>query len=219
VIGGLVADRILGERRTVVIGGLLMAAGHFMMAFEALFLPALACLILGVGAFKPNISTQVGAFYSTDDQRRSRGYAIFYVGIDIGAFLAPLVCGTLAVAYGWHTGFAAAGVGMLISLGIYLHGLPSLPPGRPLQHEKNAPHVPLSHIERRSVPALCLIILCVRLFWAAYDQQGNTIVLWAEDYTDCVIDLGFWRGVRRLGRALMNRGSPLPPKADKPDST
>jgi POT family proton-dependent oligopeptide transporter len=108
---------------------------------------------------------------------------------------------------------------MLISLGIYLHGLPSLPPGRPLQHEKNAPHVPLSHIERRSVPALCLIILCVRLFWAAYDQQGNTIVLWAEDYTDRVIDLGFWRGVRRLGRALMNRGSPLPPKADKPDST
>jgi POT family proton-dependent oligopeptide transporter len=194
VIGGLVADRILGERRTVIIGGLLMAAGHFMMAFEALFLPALACLILGVGAFKPNISTQVGALYSTDDQRRSRGYAIFYVGINIGAFLAPLVCGTLAVAYGWHTGFAAAGVGMLISLGIYLHGLPSLPPDRPLQHAKSAPQLPFSHAERRNVLALFLITLCVSLFWAAYDQQGNTIVLWAEDFTDRVIDLGFWHG-------------------------
>jgi proton-dependent oligopeptide transporter, POT family len=120
VIGGLVADRILGERRTVVIGGLLMAAGHFMMTFDALFLLALVCLILGVGAFKPNISTQVGALYPTGDQRRARGYAIFYVGINIGAFLAPLVCGTLAVAYGFHTAFAAAGIGMLISLGIYL---------------------------------------------------------------------------------------------------
>ena len=194
VIGGLVADRILGERRTVVIGGLLMAAGHFMMAFEALFLPALACLMLGVGAFKPNISTQVGALYPPDDQRRSRGYAIFYVGINIGAFLAPLVCGTLAVAYGWHTGFAAAGVGMLISLGIYLHGLPSLPPDRALQHAESAPQLPLSHTERRSVVALCLVTLCISLFWAAYDQQGNTIVLWAEDFTDRVIDFGFWRG-------------------------
>jgi proton-dependent oligopeptide transporter, POT family len=197
VIGGLVADRILGERRTVVIGGLLMAVGHFMMAFEALFLPALACLILGVGAFKPNISTQVGALYPPDDQRRSRGYAIFYVGINIGAFLAPLVCGTLAVAYGWHTGFAAAGVGMLISLGIYLYGSSCLPPDRPLRHAESAPQLPLSHAERRSVVALCLITLCVSLFWAAYDQQGNTIVLWAEDFTDRVIDLsflGFWRG-------------------------
>jgi POT family proton-dependent oligopeptide transporter len=194
VIGGLVADRILGERRTVVIGGLLMAAGHFMMAFEALFLPALACLILGVGAFKPNISTQVGALYPPGDPRRSRGYAIFYIGINIGAFLAPLVCGTLAVAYGWHLGFAAAGVGMLISLGIYLYGLQSLPPDRLLQHAKRSLQVPLSHGERRAVLALCLITLCVSLFWAAYDQQGNTIVLWAEDFTDRVIDLGFWRG-------------------------
>jgi proton-dependent oligopeptide transporter, POT family len=194
VIGGLVADRVLGERRTVVIGGLLMAAGHFMMAFEALFLPALACLILGVGAFKPNISTQVGELYRPGDPRRTRAYAIFYVGINIGALLAPLVCGTLAVVYGWHTGFAAAGVGMLISLGIYLYGLPSLPPDRPLQRGESSARLPLSHSERRAVLALCLISLCVSLFWAAYDQQGNTIVLWAEDFTDRVIDLGFWRG-------------------------
>jgi proton-dependent oligopeptide transporter, POT family len=173
VIGGLVADRILGERRTVVIGGLLMAAGHFMMAFETLFLPALVCLILGVGAFKPNISTQVGALYPPGDPRRSRGYAIFYVGINIGVFLAPLVCGTLAVAYGCHLGFAAAGVGMLLSLGIYLYGLQSLPPDRPLQHAESTPRLPLRHSERRAVLALCLITLCVSLFWAAYDHPSS----------------------------------------------
>ena len=100
----------------MIIGGLFMAAGHFMMAFEQLFLFALAALIVGVGAFKPNISIQVGELYAQGDERRSRAYAIFYVGINIGAFLAPLVCGTLATVYGWHYGFAAAGIGMLVSL-------------------------------------------------------------------------------------------------------
>jgi len=113
ILGGLVADRLLGQHRTVVIGGVFMAIGHFMMAFEALFLPALLMLIVGIGAFKPNISTQVGALYGPGDDRRDRAYSIFYLGINIGAFLAPLVCGTLAVKYGWHYGFAAAGVGML----------------------------------------------------------------------------------------------------------
>jgi POT family proton-dependent oligopeptide transporter len=121
ILGGLLADHVLGQRRTVIIGGVLMAIGHFMMAFEALFLVALLMLILGIGTFKPNISTQVGALYAAGDHRRGRAYAIFYVGINIGAFLAPLVCGTLATVWGWHTGFAAPRVGMLISLGIYIH--------------------------------------------------------------------------------------------------
>src|SRR5205807_5997177 len=103
-------DRVLGQHRTVILGATLMAFGHFMMAFEALFLFALLLLILGIGAFKPNISTQVGALYAPGDQRRDRAYSIFYVGINIGAFLAPLVCGTLAAQYGWHYGFGAAGV-------------------------------------------------------------------------------------------------------------
>ncbi|MGZ3351237.1 MAG: peptide MFS transporter, partial [Xanthobacteraceae bacterium] len=128
VLGGLIADRLLGQRRTVIIGGVLMAIGHFMMAFETLFLLALLMLILGIGAFKPNISTQVGALYPPADTRRDRAYSIFYLGINIGAFLAPLVCGTLAVQYGWHAGFGAAGVGMLVSLGIYLGGRHTLPP-------------------------------------------------------------------------------------------
>src|SRR5262249_6925742 len=113
IVGGLVADRLLGQRRTVIIGGGLMAIGPFLMPFDALFLVALAFLILGIGAFKPNISTQVGSLYTPGDHRRDRAYSIFYLGINIGAFLAPLVCGTLAVQYGWHYGFGAAGVGML----------------------------------------------------------------------------------------------------------
>src|ERR1700682_419331 len=127
ILGGLIADRLLGQRRTVIIGGVLMAIGHFMMAFEALFLFALLALILGIGAFKPNISTQVGALYAPGDRRRDRAYSIFYVGINIGAFFSPLVCGTLAVASGWHYGFAAAGIGMLIGLAIYVWAQPLLP--------------------------------------------------------------------------------------------
>ena len=100
LFGGLIADRLLGQRRTVIIGATLMAAGHFMMAFEPLFLLALTTLIIANGAFKPNIVTQVGGLYAPGDHRRDRAYSIFYVGINIGAFLAPLVCGTLGEELG-----------------------------------------------------------------------------------------------------------------------
>ena len=112
---------MLGQRRTVIIGASLMAIGHFMMAFEPLFLLALLVLILGNGAFKPNISTQVGTLYAPGDPRRDRAFSIFYVGINLGAFLAPLVCGTLGEEFGWHYGFAAAGIGMTLGLAIYLY--------------------------------------------------------------------------------------------------
>ena len=128
IIGGIIADRVLGQRRTVVIGASLMALGHFMMAFEPLLLFALLTLIAGNGAFKPNMSSQVGGLYAPGDHRRDRAYSIFYVGINLGAFLAPLVCGTLGERLGWHYGFAAAGVGMLIGLVIYLLAAPILPP-------------------------------------------------------------------------------------------
>src|SRR5262249_56321335 len=111
-----VADRVLGQRRTVIVGAILMAIGHFMMAFEQLFLIALGFLILGNGAFKPNISTQVGVLYAPGDRRRDRAFSIFYVGINLGAFLAPLICGTLGEKLGWHFGFAAAGVGITLGL-------------------------------------------------------------------------------------------------------
>jgi POT family proton-dependent oligopeptide transporter len=195
ILGGLLADRVLGQRRTVILGGVFMAIGHFMMAFESLFLVAILMLILGIGTFKPNISTQVGALYAAGDHRRGRAYAIFYVGINIGAFLAPLVCGTLATVWGWHAGFAAAGVGMLISLGIYLLGQRALPSDeRPCNKAASLPRQPLSEDERCAIIALLLVCALVSMFWATYDQQFNTILLWIEDFTERSIDLGFWQG-------------------------
>src|SRR5580658_7562835 len=119
-VGGILADRVLGQRKTVVIGGVLMALGHFVMASESSFFLALLLLILGNGAFKPNISTQVGNLYAPGDPRRDGAFTIFYVGINLGAFLCNFVCGTLAAVYGWHYGFAAAGVGMMLGLILYL---------------------------------------------------------------------------------------------------
>src|SRR6201991_1578605 len=127
MLGGLLADRVLGQRKTVIIGAALMALGHFMMAFERLFLLALFVLILGNGAFKPNISTQVGTLYAPGDARRDRAYSIFYVGINVGAFLAPFIAGTLGEEWGWRYGFGSAGIGMLIALATYLAATPTLP--------------------------------------------------------------------------------------------
>jgi proton-dependent oligopeptide transporter, POT family len=194
IFGGILADRVLGHRRTVIIGALLMALGHFMMAFEPLLLFALLFLILGNGAFKPNMSSQVGELYPPGDPRRDRAYSIFYVGINIGAFLAPLVCGTLGERAGWHYGFGAAGVGMLIGLAIYLAGSSHLPPDPLLVRKaaRAADRQPLNRDERRAIIALLILFIPTSLFWATYEQQGNTIALWAADYTDRTVNLLFW---------------------------
>jgi len=189
IFGGLLADRLIGQRRMVIIGATLMAIGHFLMAVEPLLLFALLTLILGNGAFKPNISTQVGFLYPPGDHRRDRAYSIFYVGINIGAFLAPLVCGTLGEKAGWHYGFAAAGVGMLIGLSIYLYAAPLLPPDA-LQTAKAAPAgQPLGREEWRGVVAILALFIPTALFWATYEQAGNTIALWADANTDRAINL------------------------------
>ena len=191
VLGGFLADRVLGQRRTVIIGASLMAIGHFMMASEHLLLFALALLILGNGAFKPNMSAQVGGLYPPGDPRRDRAYSIFYVGINLGAFLAPLVCGTLGERVGWHYGFAAAGVGMLIGLATYLYASPRLPPDRLIAAPSRKP---LGPDEWRAIAALLILFVPVSLFFATYEQQGNTIALWADEHTDRTIDLLFWSG-------------------------
>ena len=191
MFGGLLADRVLGRRRTVVLGAALMAIGHFMMAAEPLFLIALLFLILGSGAFKPNISTQVGGLYAPGDARRDRGYSIFYVGINIGAFLAPLVCGTLGERAGWHYGFAAAGVGMCIGLAIYLYGLRLLPADDLSDQESRSSEQkkPLDRGEWRGIVALLVLFVPTALFWATYEQIGNTIILWADANTDRTVAL------------------------------
>jgi proton-dependent oligopeptide transporter, POT family len=195
VFGGMLADRVLGQHRTIVLGAAMMAIGHFMMAFESLFLLALTMLILGNGAFKPNMSAQVGGLYARGDPRRDRAYSIFYVGINLGAFLAPLICGTLGEQLGWHYGFTAAGIGMTIALAIYLYAMPELPPDE--LHKARAAGIenkPLRRSERRGILALIALFVPTTLFWATYEQQGNTIVLWADDHTDRTIDLIFWHG-------------------------
>ncbi len=193
IFGGLIADRLLGQRRTVVIGAVLMSIGHFMMAFESLFFLALLVLIVGSGAFKPNISTQVGGLYAPDDRRRDRAYTIFYVGINLGAFLAPLVCGTLGEKVGWHYGFSAAGFGMLIGLIVYVGGSRTLPAEEP-RRSRNQPggHPRLDRAQWRSVAALMAVACLQIFFWIGYEQQGNTIVLWANDFTDRTVNLLFW---------------------------
>jgi POT family proton-dependent oligopeptide transporter len=195
LFGGLLADRVLGQHRTILLGAALMAIGHFMMAFEPLFLFALGLLILGNGAFKPNISAQVGGLYPPGDARRDRAYSIFYVGINIGAFFAPLVCGTLGEELGWHYGFAAAGIGMTIALLIYVGASPSLPPDEfQKRRVSTEQETRLDRNDWLGIAALLALFVPTTLFWATYEQQGNTIVLWADDHTDRSIDLLLWRG-------------------------
>ena len=182
ILGGLLADRVLGQRRTVIIGATLMAIGHFMMAFEQLFLLALGFLILGNGAFKPNISTQVGSLYAPGDPRRDRAFSIFYVGINLGAFLAPLISGTLGEELGWHYGFTAAGIGMTLGLIIYLAATPHLP--KDAFAKRATTHAPLDRTAWQSIVAIFLLFAPVSLFWATFEQQGNTITLWADQFTD-----------------------------------
>ncbi len=190
IFGGLLADRVLGRRRTVIIGAVLMALGHFMMAVEQLFLFALLALILGSGCFKPNISTQVGGLYAPGDHRRDRGYSIFYVGINIGAFLAPLVCGTLGEEVGWHYGFAAAGVGMCVGLAIYLYALPHLPPDElPKTKAAHTEHRAPGRDEWRAIIALLVLFIPNTLFWACYEQIGNTTILWIDSGVDRTVGL------------------------------
>lgn len=192
LLGGWLADNHLGQRRTALIGMVLMAFGHFMMAAEALLFPALLLLIFGGGLFKANTSSQVGLMYETGDPRRDSGYAIFYIGINLGAFLAPLVCGTLGENVGWHYGFAAAGVGILLGIAVYLAGWKYLPPDtKPAV--KAAPQ-PLTRQEWQSIGALFLLVIPLTLYWACNEQGGNTMALWSIDHTDRAISLFGWHG-------------------------
>lgn len=185
--GGLLADRILGQYRTVYLGGILMAIGHFLMASEKAFLLALLFLILGNGCFKPNISTQVGSLYKDGDPRRDRAFTIFYMGVNLGAFFSPFVCGTLGQKVGWHWGFGAAGIGMILGLIVYWLGSGLVPKDtRDGQLQATAESRKLTRAEWNAVWALCFLCFLNIVFWAIYEQQGNTLQLWADKKTDWV---------------------------------
>ena len=183
IVGGAIADRYLGKKRAVIAGASIMAAGHFMMAFEPLFYFALATIAIGNGLFLPSLPSQVGDLYKRDDPRRGWAFNVYYVGINIGGFLAPLICGTLGEVYGWHYGFGAAGIGMLAGLFIYLAGQKYLPPEQPrdITPKARAQRVGFS---RDTVLLLLGIALSVTVFRGAYEQVGNTVALWADSGID-----------------------------------
>src|SRR4029453_10716455 len=182
IIGGVIADRYLGKRMAVIIGASIMALGHFMMAFEPLFYGALAAIALGNGLFLPSLPSQVGDLYQRDDPRRGWAFNVYYVGINIGGFLAPLICGTLGELYGWHYGFGAAGVGMVAGLLIYLSGQKYLPIDE--AQRKAADTGDRTGFDRHTILVLLGIGLCVTVFRAAYEQVGNTVALWADSGVD-----------------------------------
>lgn len=184
VFGGMLADRWLGKRNAVVIGGATMALGHFMMASEPLFYPALITIALGNGLFLPSLASQIEGLYRDGDARSKSAYNIYYVGINLGGFLAPLICGTLGEAYGWHWGFAAAGFGMLLSLVIYLAGRRYLPPEPARGAEMRAARPPMDRAARDRFALLIGIAAIVVVFRGAYEQNGNTIALWADTGID-----------------------------------
>jgi proton-dependent oligopeptide transporter, POT family len=182
IVGGVIADRYLGKRKAVIIGASVMALGHFMMAFETLFYFALGAIALGNGLFLPSLPSQVGDLYRREDPRRGWAFNIYYVGINIGGFLAPLICGTLGELYGWHYGFGAAGIGMVAGLLIYLSGQKYLPAERP-RHVAANDEV-RQGFDRQTILLLLGIGLSVTVFRAAYEQIGNTVALWADSGVD-----------------------------------
>ena len=188
IAGGVISDRWLGRHRAIIIGSLVMALGHFMMASEALFFPAMVTIAIGNGLFLPNLPSQVAALYADDDPRRASAYTLYYVGINLGAFLAPLVCGTLGELYGWHWGFGAAGVGMCLGLAIYLAGGRWLPREGPRREVASAPAA-VDHSVTR-VGLLVAIGLAVVVYRMAYEQTGNTLAVWVDASVDR--HLGGW---------------------------
>ena len=189
VLGGWIADRLTGQRNAVVAGAVLMSAGHLAMAFDRSFLLALTLLILGSGLLKGNISAQVGGLYSVDDEAdRVRGYTIFSMGINVGAVLGPLVCGLLAQLYGWHSGFGAAALFIVIGLVTYLVGYRHLP-----SRVERAISVSgkLTTAEWRRIRAICAVLAIVVFHATSYFQSFNTAAIWTQEHV--ALDLGSFR--------------------------
>jgi POT family proton-dependent oligopeptide transporter len=195
IFGGLVADRWLGQYRTVLAGGTIIALGHFTLAFPALpsFYAGLALIALGTGLLKPNVSTMVGSLYAAGDARRDAGFSIFYMGINLGAFIGPLIAGWIAQRVDWHAGFACAGVGMVAGLVQYVVGKKRLQPAlerlnaqpKAAAAEASPPagrHA-LTGEEWKRITAVVVFFIFATLFWGAYEQAGSTLNLFADRYT------------------------------------
>jgi POT family proton-dependent oligopeptide transporter len=200
IAGGLIADWLLGQYKSVLVGGILIALGHFTLAFHPLplFFAGLALIVAGTGLLKPNVSTIVGSLYDAADARRDAGFSIFYMGINLGAAIGPLIAGWLAQRVDWHAGFACAGVGMTFGLIQYVLGRNRLQPA--LQRvSPNAPALKtdavastapassgflgFSAAEWQRLAAVAVFFVFASIFWGAFEQAGSTLNLFADRYT------------------------------------
>ena len=191
--GGIIADRLLGQKKTVFFGGLLIAIGQLTLAVDGMtaFYTGLALIISGVGLLKPNISTMVGGLYKEGDSRRDSGFIIFYIGINIGAASAPLLVGYIGEVYGWHYGFGLAGIGMLLGQIVYVWGQKFLKEvGNPVvvkQEVGQKDHRPLTKIEKDRIIVLLISFIIVIIFWAAYEQAGGLMNLYTKEKINRII--------------------------------
>jgi proton-dependent oligopeptide transporter, POT family len=200
ILGGVVADRFLGQYRSVLIGGIIIALGHFTLAFHALpfFYTGLALIVIGTGLLKPNVSTLVGSLYAPGDARRDAGFSIFYMGINLGAFIGPLIAGYLAQRVDWHIGFASAGFGMALGLTQYIVGRKHLrtaidriatqpraeaAPGTAAPTRNEPRLLSFTPTEWKRIGAIVIFFAAATLFWGAYEQAGSTLNLFADRYT------------------------------------
>jgi len=187
IAGGIIADRWLGRTRTVTLGALLMSAGHFLMAFDFSFLLALLCLLTGVGCFKGNLASQVGSLYKPEDLRRADAFQIYYLFINGAVIASPLITGTLGELYGWHYGFGAAGVGMVLGLIIYLSGRKWLPREEQLATRVERAARPGFTRDERNVIFVLILLLPVLAIGAVGNQQiFNAYLLWVPDNVSLV---------------------------------
>lgn len=190
LLGGYIADRFWGARRSLVCGGIIIALGHFTLALDRTptFYCGLVLVVLGTGIFKPNVSTMVGQLYGEGDQRRDSGFTIFFMGISVGAFVAPLACGYLAERYSWTLGFSVAGMGMIAGLVLYLWGanryLPGIGYKTAHRREGTSKKAKKNDDDRKRITAVALVVLLTIPFWACYEQFGSSLSLFADRHID-----------------------------------
>ena len=188
ILGGIIADKWLGRNKTLILGGVLMAIGHFLMAIESAFVFALVALVLGVGAFKGNIATQVGALYGPNDLRRAMAFQIFYIFINVSVIIAPLISGTLGQKVGWHYGFGCAGVVMVLGLIIYLSGRRYLAPEEVASSAKRAaPNEPLTRDDWMCVVYLIILIPVLAVSLLTNQEIFNAYLTWGDQHFDLTL--------------------------------
>lgn len=187
LLGGWLGDKFLGRRISVGLGAALMTAGHFFMAFDATFLIALVLLMTGAGLLRGNLTAQIKSLYRDGDPRETTAFQYYYLAVNFGAFIAPILTSTVAAFYGWHAGFGVAGIGMLIGLVIYLVGAAHLPPeriGRAAHSAEDTPPTALTTSDKRRIAGLFLLWPVGVAFWIAQSQIWNVYNVWVRDHID-----------------------------------